>query len=177
MTQPDTALVIPVLIPFAIVGVRVAYGVIREINKQRTFGKFSTGKMYKVSSFHPNAELASEVVIVKQAPFFKDQVFVQLYNPKKRRREIISGYYGLPQAPGNQYEDYDDYMSRWMDKNYLKVVPVHQIIKKGGEKKVRRMPRLYRSALYLALVVLVWHVVLNIDFIFNYVIQNFILHK
>lgn len=51
-------------------------------------------------------------------------------------------------------------------------------VKKGGEvKKMKRMPRIFRFALYLALVVLVWDLVLNANNIILFAVHTFILHK
>ena len=44
----------------------------------------------------------------------------------------------------------------------------------GGEEKVRKMPRIFRYSLYLALVVLVWHIVLQIDTIASFFVHLFI---
>jgi hypothetical protein len=108
--------------------------------------------------------------------------------------QMYNGQYQsyVPQEPRKPefHFEYDEYVTMRISKKDVKLMPKNfdyisgTIIKsldskkkKGGERKVRRMPRLFRFALYLALIVLVWDVVLNANSIANFVVQTFILHK
>lgn len=64
-----------------------------------------------------------------------------------------------------------------LSNRHLKYLTRVKELSEGGEKKVKRMPRIFRFALYLALVVLVWDVVFNINSIVNFLLQTFLLHK
>src|SRR6266571_2073004 len=60
----------------------------------------------------------------------------------------------------------------WVNESVSKSIQM-----KGGETKVRKMPRLFRFALYLALIWIVWDIVFNANSIANFVVHTFILHK
>lgn len=95
------------------------------------------------------------------------------------------GYYPRePQKPEYSFNP-DDYYGEELqvDKKDTSLMPKNfdyisgSVIKelkeaKGGEKKMKRMPKIFRYALYLAFVVLVWHVVIQIDGISGFIVSH-----
>lgn len=89
------------------------------------------------------------------------------------------------QDPEPYWEDRIEYEVDWIDCKIMpegfdprtKKLALSQ--PKGGEKKkvMRKMPRLFRYALYAALVVLVWDAVLHANDVAIFTVNTFLLHK
>lgn len=97
------------------------------------------------------------------------------------------GYAPVYPEPQKPYYDFnpDDYCGEELrvDKKDTSLMPKNfdylsgTVIKelkeaKGGGKKVKKMPKIFRYALYLAFVVLVWHAVMQIDGISGFVVHH-----
>ncbi len=117
------------------------------------------GKIVKIKNVNSDGECYVQAV----EPVIKRQkVYPQMY----AQQQYFSSYMGqAPMIPDTskkpRWEEYEDYIEGYVDWKYLKRV---KNLNKGGEKKVKRMPRLWKWLIvYIPLTILVWDFVTNIN--------------
>lgn len=136
--------------------------------------------LWRVSKKFPNEKLRGQVVRIEDGD--DTYAVIRTINSVSWKEKVYDQY-----LPSGQYSNkpslhtrnsiLSDSLKKSALKKYLKRVP--ELTSKGGEKKkVKRMPRIFKYALYAALVVLVWDVVSNANNIAMFMVQHFILvHK
>jgi hypothetical protein len=149
--------------------------------------------LWKVSKkFKSEEQLAGQIVRIKE--FLNGGVYCESIGSIKIKREYddtpnYPQYYPWGGGGANQqtalevkkkkyyYEDY--YPCGLINLKYLrKVKKLSETTKKGGEKRMKRMPRLWKWILiYLPSAFLIWDFVMNINAIILWVSTNFLMHK
>ena len=137
------------------------------------------GKLWRVSNKFPDENMQGQIVRINfenNGLTTIDTVERVQIKTSERGRYLGNGQYEPTVHTEERF--LSNQIATNMFDRYLK--PVKQLKeKKGGEKQVRRMPRLWKLLIiYIPLAILVWDLVLNANNITSFAVQHFVLiHK